>query len=135
MSRNLDSTDKITEFPNKIVYQLALLFVFLGALNSTPLIPGWTELWRGLTGLENLKTRSRPVVLSNCIFIMMLVVALKHSMWREWRGSSFVWLGAFKDISLVISAAAISSTYLIEIDSVCLIDIFTGERAQSWPRP
>ena len=42
MSRNLDSTDKIT-ISNKIVYQLALLFVFLGALNSTPLIPGWTE--------------------------------------------------------------------------------------------
>ena len=132
MSRNLESPDKTTEFPNKIVYQLALLFVFLGTLNSTPLIPGWTELWRGLTGLENLKTRSFPTEWFYPIvfFIMMLVVALKHSMWREWRGSSIVWLGAFMDISLVISAAAISSTYLIEIDSVCLIDLFTGERAR-----
>tara|TARA_B110000091_G_scaffold122307_1_gene131581 strand:- start:2074 stop:4119 length:2046 start_codon:yes stop_codon:yes gene_type:complete len=34
------------------------------------------------------------------------------------------------DIALVVSAAAISVTYLVEIDSVCLIDSFTGERAR-----
>ena len=61
---------------------------------------------------------------------MMLVVAIKHSMWRDWRGSSRAWLGIFMDIALVVSAAAISVTYLVEIDSVCLIDSFTGERAR-----
>ena len=130
MSEPGDIQAETAHFPNRTVYVIALIFVFLGLVNSTPMIPGWNEFWRGLTGVENLRTRSfstewfYPII----FFIMMLVVAFKHSMWREWRGSSFVWFGAFMDIALVISAAAISFTYLIEIDSVCLIDIFTGER-------
>jgi len=119
-------------FPNQLVYFLALVFVIIGVVNSTPLIPGWDELWRGITGIEKLKTRSfstewfYPFV----FFIMMLVVALKHSMWREWRGTSRMWFGAFMDIALVVSAATISLTYLIEIDSVCLIDALNGDRAR-----
>ena len=132
MSKSADSKLESTLFPNRAVYVLALIFVFLGVVNSTPLIPGWNELWRGLTGIHDLKTRSfstewfYPIV----FFIMMLVVAIKHSMWRDWRGSSRAWLGIFMDIALVVSAAAISVTYLVEIDSVCLIDSFTGERAR-----
>ena len=132
MSESADSKLESTLFPNRAVYVLALIFVFLGVVNSTPLIPGWNELWRGLTGIHDLKTRSfstewfYPIV----FFIMMLVVAIKHSMWRDWRGSSRAWLGIFMDIALVVSAAAISVTYLVEIDSVCLIDSFTGERAR-----
>lgn len=61
---------------------------------------------------------------------MMLVVALKHSMWRAWQRTSRALFGAFMDIALVASAATISMTYLIEIDSVCLIDALTGERAR-----
>ena len=34
------------------------------------------------------------------------------------------------DIALVVSALAVSLTYLIEIDSVCLIDLMSGERAR-----
>ena len=34
------------------------------------------------------------------------------------------------DFALVIAAAAVSLTYLIEIDSVCLIDLLNGERAR-----
>ncbi|MFB1024560.1 MAG: C4-dicarboxylate ABC transporter, partial [Octadecabacter sp.] len=48
----------------------------------------------------------------------------------EWRGTSRVWFGAFLDIALVVAAAAISITYLIEIDSVCLIDALNGDRAR-----
>ena len=118
--------------PNRAVYILALIFVFMGIVNSTPLIPGWDDMWRSLSGIEDLKTRSfktewfYPIA----FFFMMLVVALKHSMWREWRGTSRAWFGAFMDVALVISALAISLTYLIEIDSVCLIDAISGERAR-----
>ncbi|MEX0309858.1 MAG: TRAP transporter large permease subunit, partial [Tateyamaria sp.] len=119
-------------FPNRAVYLIALVFVFLGVINSTPLIPGWDNLWRGITGVSDLKVRSfatewfYPIV----FFIMMVVVALKHSMWREWRGTPRAAFGAFMDAALVIAAGAISLTYLIEIDSVCLIDAMTGERAR-----
>ena len=30
-------------FPNRYVYVLALIFVFLGVLNSMPTIPGWDD--------------------------------------------------------------------------------------------
>ncbi len=127
-----DSEAERSVFPNKSVYVLSLLFILLGVVNSTPVIPGWEDLLQNLTGFEKMKTRAfatewfYPIV----FFIMMLVVALKHSMWREWRGTARVYLGAFMDIALVVCAGAISLTYLIEIDSVCLIDAFTGERAR-----
>ena len=119
-------------FPNGAVYFLALAFVAMGVVNSTPLIPGWDGLWRGITGFENLKTRAFPTewFYPAVFFLMMLVVALRHSMWRAWRGTSRAWFGAFMDIALVVSAATVSLTYLIEIDSVCLIDALTGERAR-----
>ena len=119
-------------FPNGSVYVLALVFVFIGIVNSTPSIPGWEGLWQNITGVEKLKVRAfatewfYPIV----FFIMMLIVALKHSMGRSWRGTSRAGLGKFMDVALVVAAAAISLTYLIEIDSVCLIDSITGERAR-----
>ncbi|WP_306432361.1 TRAP transporter fused permease subunit [Tropicibacter sp. Alg240-R139] len=119
-------------FPNGAVYILSLIFVAMGIVNSTPVIPGWSEMWQAFAGNENLKVRSfstewfYPIV----FFVMMLVVALKHSMWRAWRGTSRAWFGAFMDIALVVSAATISFTYLIEIDSVCLIDAVNGDRAR-----
>lgn len=119
-------------FPNLAVYVLAVIFVAVGILNSTPLIPGWDDMWRGLTGWDSLKTRSFPTEWFYPIvfLLMMLIVALKHSMWREWRGSRRAGLGLFMDIALIVSAGAISLTYLIEIDSVCLIDQLNGERAR-----
>ena len=132
MSEETTRAERATLFPNKALYILALVFVFIGLINSTPLIPGWDDLWRGLTGVEKLKTRQfstewfYPIV----FFLMMLIVALKHSMWRAWRGTPRAAFGAFMDTALVVAAAAISLTYLIEIDSVCLIDAITGERAR-----
>ena len=119
-------------FPNRGVYLLSLLFVFLGILNSTPTIPGWDDLIPSLVGLPGLDVRSfateyfYPLV----FFVMMLIVALKHSMWREWRGTSRAAFGLFMDVALVVAAGAISLTYLIEIDSVCIIDALDGTRAE-----
>jgi TRAP transporter 4TM/12TM fusion protein len=119
-------------FPNRTVYIVALIFVAMGIINSMPVIPGWERLWTGLTGIENLQTRkfSTEFFYPLVFFVMMLIVALKNSMWREWRGTSRVWFGAFMDIALVVAAAAISITYLIEIDNVCLIDALNGDRAR-----
>jgi TRAP transporter 4TM/12TM fusion protein len=119
-------------FPNRTVYIVALFFVAMGIINSMPVIPGWESLWTGLTGIENLQTRkfSTEFFYPLVFFVMMLIVALKNSMWREWRGTSRVWFGLFMDIALVVAAAAISITYLIEIDNVCLIDALNGDRAR-----
>ena len=132
MSDTTEQKPQETLFPNKYVYALALIFVFMGIVNSTPSIPGWDDMWQSLTGIEKLKVRafSTEYFYPLVFFTMMLIVALKHSMWRSWKGTSRASFGAFMDISLVVAAAAISITYLVEIDSVCVIDAFTGERAR-----
>ena len=132
MAEDMTTETRKDLFPDLAVYVLAVIFVAVGILNSTPLIPGWDEMWRGLTGWDSLKTRSFPTEWFYPIvfLLMMLIVALKHSMWREWRGSRRAGLGLFMDIALIVSAGAISLTYLIEIDSVCLIDQLNGERAR-----
>ena len=132
MAKPADSKAEGSGVSNWAVYILALIFVVVGVLNSTPLIPGWDETWRGITGFEGLKTRSFPTewFYPFVFMLMMVIVALKHSMWRDWKGTRRAWFGAFMDAALVISAFAIAVTYLVEIDSVCLIDQFTGERVR-----
>ena len=132
MTDRSDPPDQDHIFPSKALYVVALIFVAIGLVNSMPSVPGWEDMWRSVTGIEKLKVRAfatewfYPIV----FFIMMLIVALKHSMWRAWRGTTRAWFGAFMDVALVVAAATISLTYLIEIESVCLIDAVTGERAR-----
>ena len=63
---------------------------------------------------------------------MMAIVALKHSLWRELADSSKIRrrLGLGLDVALLLAAVAISMTYMVEIEAVCLIDQITGERAE-----
>ena len=88
MSESSDNQANVPVFSNRAVYVLGLFFVVIGLVNSTPVIPGWDDLWRTITGVEDLKTRAfatewfYPIV----FFIMMVIVALKHSMWRDWHG-------------------------------------------------
>lgn len=118
----------------RLIYWLGLALVLVGLVNVTPAIPGWDELWRTLTGVEFFKIRRFPTEwLYPIIFLwMMVVVALKHSMWRSWtdKALNVRRFGLFLDIALVIAAAAISLTYLMELEAVCLIDVITGDRAR-----
>lgn len=117
---------------DRLVYILALFLVLLGLVNVTPAIPGWDALWKDLTGNEFFRIRRFPTewLFPITFFWMMLIVALKHSMWNSWAGKSAMMrrLGLFMDVALIIAAGAISLTYLIEIEAVCLIDVFTGDR-------
>lgn len=116
------------------LYVLALMLVLVGLLNVTPSIPGWDALWTSLTGVESFKIRRFPTEWFYPImfFWMMLIVALQHSIWREWqhRGALRRRLGLALDIAFVTAAFAISLTYLIELEATCLIDQITGDRAR-----
>ena len=70
-------------FVERLVYILALLLVLLGLVNVTPAIPGWDNLWKDLTGNEFFRIRRFPTewLFPITFFWMMLIVALKHSMW------------------------------------------------------
>ena len=129
------SDKKATEgFADQLVYVLAFVLVLVGLINVTPSIPGWDDLWKDLTGNEFFRVRrfSTEWLFPITFFWMLLIVALKHSMWRSWVDSTpnKRRLGLLIDVALVIAAASVSLTYLIEIESVCLIDVFTGDRAR-----
>ena len=119
---------------DKAVYWLALGLVIVGLLNVTPSIPGWDELWKVLTGNDSFKIRRFPTEWFYPIifFWMMLIVSLKHSIWRAWqdKGALQRRFGLFLDIALVLAGFALSLTYLIELEAVCLIDVVTGDRAR-----
>ena len=132
MSDDTETLKTPRVFPNFTVYGLALLFIFLGVLNSMPTIPGWDAFWQNITGIDWLRMRAFPTewFYPPIFVIMMLIVTFKHSMYSEWRGTRRAGFGLFMDVALVLAACAIALTYVIEIDSICLIDTLSGERAR-----
>ena len=118
----------------RLTFWLGLILVVVGLMNVTPAIPGWDEFWRTLTGVESLKVRRFPTewLYPIIFFWMMVIVMLKHSIWRSWidKDPLVRWFGLFLDIALVIAALSISLSYLIELDAVCLIDVLTGDRSR-----
>ncbi|MXY33705.1 MAG: TRAP transporter large permease subunit, partial [Boseongicola sp. SB0664_bin_43] len=119
---------------DRLVYWLALTLVIAGLMNVTPAIPGWDDFWKGVSGNEFFKIRRFPTewLYPIVFFWMMVIVAFKHSMWRSWIEGSPVRrkMGLFLDAALVLAGLAISLSYLIELEAVCLIDVFTGDRAR-----
>ena len=117
----------------KIVYWLALLLVIVGMFNSMPGIPGIDQAMQSLSGAKDFVIRGYPYeYFYPLVFAtMMFVVALKHSQWRKAKqtGAGNLGWGLFLDTALVVSALAISLTYVVEIEAVCAIDRITGERA------
>ena len=131
---NSETTEIQPKQKTGFVYWLALGLVIIGLLNVTPAIPGWDDLWKSLTGNIAFKIRRFPTEWFYPIvfFWMMLIVALKHSIYKAWIDKSSLQrrFGLFLDVALVLSGFAISLTYLIELEAVCLIDVVTGDRAR-----
>ena len=118
----------------KLVYWLTVAMVIVGLINMTPGIPGYDDLAEALTGINGFTFRKFPFewFYPSFFALMMLIVALKHSIWRSWADKSS-WrrrFGLFMDVSLVLMAATMSFTYVVEIEAICLIDQFTGDRAR-----
>jgi len=118
----------------RLLYVLSIFIVVVGLVNSIPGIPNLDNAVKSLSGLDWLSIRKFPTewFYPIAFFLMMLCVTIKHSMWKEWVNQSAAKrkFGLFMDVALVLAAAAISLTYVIEIESICLIDQITGERAR-----
>jgi len=119
---------------HRFLYGLSIFIVIIGLLNSIPGIPNLDNAVKEISGIDWLTIRKFPTewFYPIAFFLMMACVTLKHSMWREWRSSSIAKrrFGLFMDLALIAAALAISLTYVIEIESICLIDQITGERAR-----
>jgi len=118
----------------RIVYWLALALVIIGLVNALPGIPGLDEWAADLAGNQWFVIRKFPFEYYYPFFfsLMMITVALQHSMWRDWANESRLRrrFGLFMDLALVFMALAIAFSYMNEIESVCLMDQFTGDRAR-----
>ena len=123
-----------TDLALRLAYVLSFLFGIIGMINSIPAIPGLDDLGVTLSGDSAFRVRKfsyeyfYPLVFST----MMVIVALKHSMYREWRRSSPLKrnFGLAMDLALAAIGIGLSLTYLTEIEAICLIDQFTGVRAE-----
>ena len=118
----------------RVIYWLSVLLVVLGLVNAMPGIPGLDQWAADLVGNQNFIIRKFPFeyYYPFMFALMMMIVALHHSMWRAWRDKSVVRrrFGLFMDIALVTMALIISFTYLAEIEAVCIVDQVTGDRAR-----
>ena len=116
------------------LYVLSLLIVVVGMANAIPGIPGLDAAVKSWTGLSWLTIRKFPTEWFYPLMFsaMMICVAIKHSAWRAWYSASASRrrFGLLMDALLVLAALTISLTYVIEIDSICLVDQVTGERAR-----
>lgn len=134
MTDKSEQTEKPNEGSSRLLYWLSLLFVVIGLLNVTPSIPGWDDAWKTMTTWDQFKIRRFPTEWFYPIvfFWMMLIVALKHSIWRAWSndGVHRKSFGLALDMVFVLAALTISLSYLIELEAVCLIDQFTGDRVR-----
>ncbi|MFL4472159.1 TRAP transporter permease [Tateyamaria armeniaca] len=63
---------------------------------------------------------------------MMTIVVFDASVYRAWKVErpKRAWLGLLLDLGLITAAFLGAFGYMVEIDSVCLIDQITGERAR-----
>ena len=116
------------------IYAMAIFLVVMGMINSMPGIPGLDQFVKDLTGNPDTIIRKFPYqyYYPFTFVLMMLIVAMHRSMWRLWAQKQ-IWrrlLGLTMDLALILSAITISFTYLVEIESVCIIDQLTGDRAR-----
>ena len=118
----------------RIAVSLALVLVFFGMLNTMPEIPGLQDLARDLTGRQFFRVANFPpeYFYPPIFLLMMTIVALDASVYRAWRKDKphLAWLGFLLDAGLLLAAFLAAFGYLVEIDSICLIDQITGERAR-----
>ncbi|SMY09427.1 TRAP transporter permease [Flavimaricola marinus] len=118
----------------RIAIVLALILVLAGMLNTMPEIPGLQDFARDLTGQKFFRVSNFPTEFfyPPVFLLMMVIVALDASVYRDWKESrpERAWLGLLLDAGLVLAAFLGAFGYLVEIDSVCLLDQISGERAR-----
>ncbi|MGR3793761.1 TRAP transporter permease [Vannielia sp. SX4] len=118
----------------RIALTLAFILVVVGMINTMPEIAGLQDFAREVTGRPFFRVSGFPpeYFYPPVFFVMMLIVALNSSVFRAMKrdGAPRPWLGLMLDAGLIIAAFLGALGFLVEIDSVCLIDQITGERAR-----
>ena len=116
----------------RIAGVIGFLLVLVGMVNNIPSIPGLEKSIANIFNVDSISIRKFPYQwLHPTVFTMMMAVTvLKHSFFRDAKTNSGKKLGIIIDLLMLFITSLMAITYLIEIDSVCLIDQITGERAK-----
>ena len=113
---------------------LAFILVMVGLITTMPEIPGLQDLARDLTGRPFFRVSGFPpeFFYPPIFLVMMVIVALDASVYRALKKDRphLAWLGLLLDAGLILAAFLAALGFLVEIDSFCLIDQITGERAR-----
>lgn len=123
-------------FEKKLSLRLALILVIVGMINTMPEIPGLQDFARKLTGQPffRISNFSPEYFFPPMFFLMMLIVALNGSAYRDWKTANHTyrrpWVGLLLDFGLIIAAFLGATGYLVENDAICLFDQISGERAR-----
>ncbi|MEQ3669630.1 TRAP transporter fused permease subunit [Pseudophaeobacter sp.] len=127
-------TSIILPLGRRIAILLSLVLVFVGMANTMPEIPGLQDWARDVTGRPFFRVSNFPpeYFYPPVFMLMMVIVALDASVYRAWKldKPQLAWFGLMLDVGLVIAAFLAAFGFLVEIDSICLIDQITGERAR-----
>ncbi|WP_240453922.1 TRAP transporter permease [Chachezhania antarctica] len=127
-------TPVILPLGRRIAMLLALVLVFVGMANTMPEIPGLQDWARNVTGQPFFRVSNFPpeYFYPPVFLLMMVIVALDASVYRAWKLDKphLAWFGLVLDVGLVLAAFLAAFGFLVEIDSICLIDQITGERAR-----
>ncbi len=123
-----------SDLGQRISVVLAFILVVVGLVNTMPEIPGLQDLARDLTGRPFFRVSGFPpeYFYPPIFLLMMVIVALDASVYRAWKNDrpGLAWLGLMLDAGLILAAFLAAFGFLVEIDSICLIDQITGERAR-----
>ena len=100
--------EKKNDIGLKAAKVIAFFLVLIGMLNTIPAIPGLEDLIWGITGNDKIVFRkfSYEYFFPLTFFIMMLVVSLNHSFWRENKSKGSV----KSSLSLFIARSSAIST-------------------------
>ena len=113
---------------------IGLVFVIAGLVHNIPSIPGLDETMVAWSGDPTFSIRKFPYewLYPLAFALMMVIVVCQHSIARHMRERTAAWraFGWFMDAAMIVMSLLVAGTYLIEIESICLIDQFTGERAE-----
>ncbi|MEM5492959.1 TRAP transporter fused permease subunit [Hoeflea sp. AS16] len=117
-----------------IAMVLALILVLVGMVNTMPEIAGLQDWARSVTGQPYFRVSGFPTeyFFPPVFLLMMTIVVFDASIYRAWKVDKphLAWLGLALDLGLLLAASLAAFGYLVEVDSVCLIDQITGERAR-----
>ena len=129
---NADNVNAPRDLGRRVAMWLGLILVIFGMVNAMPTFPGLDAWAAEMVGDINFVIRRFPYeyLYPIAFLLMMTIVMLHHSFYRDShkQPTKRRLLALLIDVAFFAATILIILTYWTEIESVCAIDLMTGER-------